>query len=144
MNLDQFAASFRPAEKAAPPDVAAAEAPASDVVFAATILDATRDLCRIDINGVEYEIPGDDVIDIQVIATPGPGGAAPKADTAEGDEAAEPDEGEGAEDVITGPRVALLKVKATAVLTRQVQVPAVLIAAAGTWMTLVPADCKPA
>jgi len=139
MNYNQFVAAFPKLDK----DIRAAEARTEKqeemVVLAATVMAATDGACHIDINGAYYEVSPKDVIDIQVLSP-----------TAEHPPAAEakPHSGKGAEAAAKKgppppasslPPVALIKLKRSAVLSQKLQVPAALLAAAGTWMQVVPA-----
>lgn len=141
MNLDQFAASFHPVKRAVSSCDQTAATSDSHMVIAATVLSANRDLCVLEINGVQYEIPGQDVADIQLAAL-NPAAETTETETAKDGKApakaASPAEEAPAEaEVKAGSDLAFLKVKADAVLTRRVDVPVSLIAAMGTWVTLV-------
>lgn len=144
MNLDQFAASFHPVKRAISSCDQTAATSDSHMVIAATVLSANRDLCVLEINGVQYEIPGQDVVDIQLAALNPVAKATETTETETAKDgkapakAASPAEEAPAEaEVKAGSDLAFLKVKADAVLTRRVDVPVSLIAAMGTWVTLV-------
>jgi len=143
MNLDQFAASFRPVERSVPScDEEKIEAP-SEVIIAGTVLKADKSGCVLEINGATYELSGECVFDIQLVSAAlraaredaAKGDAAERKDAATKKDAADK-AAEGQDSPETG--MAFVKVKGDAMLTRKVEVPAHMIAATGTWVSLVP------
>lgn len=129
MNFDQFTASFQTPEGNARFSETTVATPIAEIVLAGTVLTATKDFCCIDINGTQYEIDPSDVIDIQALSS------------------TDSDESVGEtvdENVDEDPRalensgVVLMKVNGNAVLWQRVPVQAGLVAAVGTWMSVVP------
>lgn len=132
MNFDQFTASFRNPEATDPCAEQPVQNPVGEVLIAGRILSATKELCCIEINGARYEIAGSDVIEISDVI--------PAATT----HTAEKKEKAGEAKVRPGPRLVMIKLSANAILQTRVRVPAALIAAVGTWVTVVPQAAKAA
>jgi hypothetical protein len=146
VNYDQFASNFQNPEdfRCGESKVETKEEP---VVLAGTILVATDESCCIDINGRQYEVAADDVIDIQVVSRKE---ASPEDRT----EATEPPaedkvdeeatDGPIADDLSAArrPQFVLIRVNKNAVLQQRVAVPAALLAAVGTWVQIVPPNTK--
>jgi hypothetical protein len=133
MNFDQFAAGFRTPEGVAPCAEAPVEAPIGQVTIAGTVLSVADDFCCLEINGVRYEVPASDVVEI--------GGIPAVEDSSSGsaeDLKEESPKPEG------GPRLVIIKVAANANFYTRVAVPALVIAAVGTWVTVVPPQAPPA
>lgn len=125
MNYTQFAASFQGPEESE-------ERLKGRVVLAGTIMAATDEFCRIEINGAHYDIPSSDIIDIQHVPEPGP---------SDGDQT---DDTESPPDDVSKTRrlqLALITVNPNTVLCHRI--PAAVIAAMGTWVLVLPA-VKPA
>ncbi|ALK10602.1 hypothetical protein [Blastochloris viridis] len=148
MNLDQQSVGFQATPRPAATTDSAADSSPAHVVIVATLLNATDASHFIDLNGTRYEVASEDVIDIQFPAlssAPAPAAEssdstneqAPPKEEAEGQPA---QEGSDKDEPTSGPRLALVKIKPTAVLIQHVQVPAILVAAAGTWLAIVPSD----
>lgn len=101
-------------------------APSDDVVLAGKVLNATRDTCSIDINGAQYDITPGDITDVQLLASALAG--KPDAPVKE----------------VTSNDIVLLTISGKVNLCRRVVVPATLVAAAGTWLTVAPNPEAPA
>ena len=127
MNFDQLAAGFRNPTENQPCGEVMSENPVGEVTIAGTIVAATKDECCVDINGTQYEIKGSDVIDI-VDLNPTDPGKVGEGNTEEEEAAARADR-----------RLALIKLQGNAILHSRIAVPAALVAAAGTWLGIVPA-----
>jgi hypothetical protein len=142
MNYNQFVTAFPKldTDKSAPAAEAKAERPEGEVVLVGTVMVATGEACHIDVNGAYYELSPKDVFDIQVLTT----AERPPAATAE----TKPPEGKAkgaagkAPPAPPTPPLALIKMRRNAVLCRRLQVPAAMLATAGTWMQVVPAAAK--
>ena len=142
MNFDQFAATFQnPVEDVRTGEDKAAEQN-GDVVLAGTILATTKESCCIEINGVQYELDSGDVKDIRDVAsTDDPSKDKAEAGAATDKKAAKTAGASRDKDATKqGPRFVLATVNKNAVLCQHVQVPAALLAAVGTWVTLTPAE----
>jgi hypothetical protein len=128
MNFDEYAAGFPNPERRIPCGEQTVGTQVGEVVVAGTILTTEKEFCCIDINGVHYEIASSDVIDIQVI---------PPTDSGKG-----ADDTWKADDVpakgAPAPQLVLIKLNGNAVLCRRTPVPAALVAAVGTWVSVVP------
>jgi hypothetical protein len=126
MNFEQFAANFRNPEGPAPCLDTPVENPIGEVTIVGTILSIANDICCLEINGVRYEIPTryvteiGDVVAAPATAQPSRPETKKKADASVG----------------AGPRLVIIRVPANAVLYTRVAVPALLIAAVGTWVTV--------
>jgi hypothetical protein len=148
MNYDQFATSFQNPEESIRCGEISVEAQKEEVVLAGTILAATDKFCCIDINGAQYEIASSDVIDIEVVSPKPSSGAKAEAAQATGEagEGQKADERAEADAASTTPstRFALIRVNKNAVLLHRIPVPAVLLAAVGTWVKIVPPAAKAA
>jgi len=126
MNYRQFVAGFRNPERVAEQE--------GRVVVAGTVLMVTKERCHLDINGAQYEIAADDVIDIEAI-TPA---ESPKAEPPQGEAPPKKESGETqTSPVQQDPVVVLITLSSNAVLCQRI--PAALIAATGIWMNVVPA-----
>lgn len=126
MKFADLVSKFRKTE-----DLSAAAAPmpampAGEVVLAGRVVSATKDACCIDINGAQYELAPGDVMDVQLLSATAAG--KPDAPVKE----------------ITSNDVVLFKMNGTVTLSRRITVPAALVAAAGTWITLAPNPQAPA
>ena len=78
MNFDQFAASFRNPEVAAPCAEAPVEAPTGQVTIAGAVLSVSDNICCLEVNSVRYEVSARDVIEIGDLV---PAPASPVSDT---------------------------------------------------------------
>jgi hypothetical protein len=145
MNFDQFAATFQNPDRDPCRDLSnLATTPVGDVVVAGQILSATKDSCCLSINGAVYEVAATDVIDIQFLSPEAPperpeekkGTKASEASEKRGPEKTAPKEAPPSPD---GPRVVLIKVNGNAPMWRRIPVQAALVAAVGTWVSVVAA-----
>ncbi|MBB5046661.1 hypothetical protein HNR60_001409 [Rhodopseudomonas rhenobacensis] len=143
MTVDHLAAALQSAAgPASTTDTKAGAAPA-DVLIVATVLTSSEAIHLVDLNGAQYEIAAGDVIDIEY---PALGPVAAEAPPPESEQPpakeqvdTEPTEERADKPASTQePRLAFIKINPNAVLTRRIEVPAVLVAAAGTWLTVVP------
>jgi hypothetical protein len=132
MNFDQFAASFRNPEGAVPCGEQPVQDPVGEVTIAGTVVSIAKDLCCLEINGVQYEIPARDVMEIGDLVPAAVGGSAERP----AEEAKKGKKSEVKPDA--GPRLVMVKMAANALLYTRVRVPAAMIAAVGTWVTVVP------
>jgi hypothetical protein len=128
MNVDQPAATSQNPEPATGGDQTKTETQPAHITVAGTILTSTKDAYCVDVNGAIYEIAASDAIDVQIIPPLDAGKDTGGDDTAAGKDRAQ---------------VALFTVNADVVLVRRTPVPAVLVAALGTWMSVVPVPENP-
>ncbi|HEY0331109.1 MAG TPA: hypothetical protein VGC77_18670 [Rhodopseudomonas sp.] len=143
MTVDHLAAALQSTSRPAATADGKTDAAPADVLIVATVLTSTDALHLVDLNGAQYEIAAGDVIDIDY---PALGPVAAEAPPAEGEEPAAKEQAdvkpteEGADKAAATrePRLAFIKINPNAILTRRIEVPAVLVAAAGTWLSVVP------
>ena len=128
MKFEEFVTSYQnPVEETGNDDIEES-AEEANVVLAGTCLNIGENICRLDINGTQYEIASCDVIDIQVLST---------TDSTPPDASSAEDEGSEEETTRPVPQTLLITVDKNSSLCQRV--PAVLLSAMGTWMSVVPA-----
>jgi hypothetical protein len=124
MKFADLVSKFKKGEEpaAAPIKMGVSEAaiPAGEVVLAGRVVTAAKDGCCIDINGAQYDITPGDILDVQLLASAVAG--KPDAPVKE----------------ITSNDVVLFKMNGNVNLCRRMFIPAALVAAAGTWLSVAP------
>ena len=128
MNVDQSAVKSQNPEPETGGDKTKTETQPARVTVAGTILTSTKDVYCVDVNGAIYEIAAGDAIEVQIIPASDAGKDTGGDDTA---------------DRKDGPQVALFTLNADVLVVRRTPVPAVLVAALGTWMSVVPVPENP-
>ncbi|MGA2651947.1 MAG: hypothetical protein ABSF28_15555 [Terracidiphilus sp.] len=103
------------------------------VAIVGTVLSVAGDICCLEVNGVRYDVSKRDVIEIGdvVPAATSPISGNPKGANKENNEPK------------TSPRLVIIKIASNATLHTRVAVPAALVAAVGTWVTVVPQSAPP-
>lgn len=127
MKMSDFAAKFTATAKEVEPACAAAiPGLPAEVTIAGTVLAVHKDGFRVDVNGARYEIPTDDISDVQLLSAVASG------------------KGDGADVAqVTEKDLVLFKVNSNATVTLCVPVQAAAVAAAGIWVAATPAAKAP-
>lgn len=126
MRFDEFASRFRKPDEAQMREAQTEAAQPPEVIVAGTVGNIGDDVCTLIVNGFQYDIPRGDIGEVQLLSA---------LSIREGDKEAGDDGGEtGVDDVV------LFRLPATTVLWQRIPVQAAFVAAAGTWVSLVPAN----
>lgn len=127
MKINEFVSQFRIPESPAKKE--ACVPPVEDIFLFAHVLAASKSSCVIEINGVEYEVARENIIEITPLETPdekqSSGGAKSKA------------KAEPKEDATSTQNLAQLQLKRDTMLCKRIEVPAAAVAAVGTWSWVV-------
>ena len=137
MDYAQFAARYRSLKESAREEPTEQQTdeecgPASSLTLVGRIGGVTRSACQVEINEAVYELASKDLVDLRLLTEALRG----DADPAEDDEDKE-------EIGITNEDFIALTIRDDAVLWRRVSVAAQVLAAAGTWISVVPNEAAP-